>query len=536
MKTLFRSFALPVGFRLPRFRLAYRVAAMTVLVLAPVVVASGFALVTRAVGYLWQEAEQDSLQLSEIVVGSIRRSMLAGELERVHEACRLVSPDRSIRSLRLYDRRGRTSFPRSAAAPGSLPFDGHGCTSCHGDPSRVPAGTGHCWQWNGAALVLHTALRNEPACAGASCHPPPAAAPVLGVLRLETDVSSVFAKAGRLRTQGAAWGAAILFAVSLPPLLVFRVFVEKPLRECVRLVREVSEENLRVRSRFHPTNEWGDLLRSFDGMVAALFKTRVALEALNRDLEGQVGQRTRELKQALEAAQQSDRMKTEFLANLSHEFSTPIQGVIGFSQLLLDGIDGELVPAQREDVETILRNGRRLLDWVEDLLELARLDGGSRILCVDRLRLEDLAEEAVEAGRARARGKPLLVVYEPGAACPPVFGEVAALRRVLVHLVANAVRHTQVGTVRVSVEPRGPDWVCVRVEDTGPGIDQAVLAAALGGFGSKPGGGGLSVGLSLVRRLIELHRGTFELVTAPGEGTRVALTLPVAPPADDGEA
>jgi signal transduction histidine kinase len=219
-------------------------------------------------------------------------------------------------------------------------------------------------------------------------------------------------------------------------------------------------------------------------MASSLGRARADLEMLNWGLERQVADRTAELQAALEAAQESDRMKTEFLANISHEFSTPLQAVIGYAELLLDGIDGHLPGDQKRDVEAIHRNGRRLLDWVEDLLELARLDGRTRFLCVDRIRLQELAEEAAEAGRRIAAGKPVSVVYESHPACPPVIGEVGALRRVLFHLVENAARHTQEGRVTIRVLPADGDWAEVQVEDTGPGITPNVLDAALRGFSS----------------------------------------------------
>jgi signal transduction histidine kinase len=270
-------------------------------------------------------------------------------------------------------------------------------------------------------------------------------------------------------------------------------------------------------------------------MASSLARVQAELEALNRDLEQQVEERTQELQGALEAAQESDRMKTEFLANVSHEFSTPLQGVIGYAELLLDGIDGSLVGDQRRDVQAILRNGRRLLDWVEDLLELARLDGHTRLLCVDRIRVQDLAEEAAETGRRDAAGKAVEVTCEAEADCPAIVGDTGALRRVLQHLVENAVRHTDQGSVRLRLARASQGWIEISVEDTGPGMTPHIRHAALSGFSSKGGGGGLAVGLTLARRLVELHGGTFFMESAPGQGTRVRLRLPVGPQTDGAE-
>jgi signal transduction histidine kinase len=98
--------------------------------------------------------------------------------------------------------------------------------------------------------------------------------------------------------------------------------------------------------------------------------------------------------------------------------------------------------------------------------------------------------------------------------------------------VENAVRHTQEGRVVVRIAAAAPDWAEICVEDTGPGMSPAALQAALTGFTSKGGGGGLAVGLTLARRLVELHGGTFDVESAPGEGTRIRVRLRGALPAE----
>ncbi|MBI5441665.1 MAG: HAMP domain-containing histidine kinase, partial [Deltaproteobacteria bacterium] len=128
-----------------------------------------------------------------------------------------------------------------------------------------------------------------------------------------------------------------------------------------------------------------------------------------------------------------------------------------------------------------------------------------------------------------AEGRPLEVLFEEEPGCPLVLGDLSALRRVMVHLVENAVRYTPTGHVRIGVGPTQGGGGGIRIEDTGPGMEPYHLRAALDGVSFKGGGGGLSVGLSLARRLTELHGGTFEIRSAPGQGTTVWVTLPPAP-------
>lgn len=514
-----------------RVRLRHRVAALTVLCLLPVVGVSLALLLRLATGYLWDEAEADAVRLAEHARSAARQAMLHNEPEQVATMLGSFGRQEGVRFLRLYNAAGVQKVPAGPPRARRLDLAGPECTSCHADPRTAELPSGTCAHWSGDTLLLHYPIRNEPACGRPSCHPPPAAMRLLGVLEVAMDDTEILERVRNLRLQGMLWGGVVLAAAALPILFGLGWAVERPLRECLRLVRQVSRDNLAVRSRLQRSDEWGELLGSFDSMVAALQRARQDLEGLNRHLEEQVARRTHELEQALEAAQESDRMKTEFLANLSHEFSTPLQGVIGYAQLLLDGIDGDVTGVQRRDLEAILRNGLRMLDWAEDLLELARLDAKKRYLCVDRVRVQDLLEDVVQAaGDPTARRLELTLRVEPG--CPEVLGDVSALRRAVFHVVDNAVRHSGGGRVSVAASATGDPWVEIVVADTGPGMEAAVLEAALRGFASKGGGGGLAVGLGMARRLVEIHGGVFDVASTLGQGTQVTMRLPVAPPSE----
>jgi signal transduction histidine kinase len=511
-----------------KIRLRYRIAAITLACLLAIVTLSLLALVRLASGYLWDEAERDAVRLAETVRRSTHRSMLLADPRRVEETLLMISGIQGVEAIRVYDLEGRLKLPSTAGAA-HIAYASE-CTGCHPDPRRSPpAHSGNCSHWQGDTLRVYYPIPNEPACGGSSCHGPPASERILGVLEVAMDTSATRLRVRELRIQGLFWGTVVLLAAALPLLFGFGQAIERPLADSLQLVREVARGNLRIRSGSRRSDEWGELLRTFDSMVAALEEARTELEALNRSLEEQIADRTRELREALEAARESDVMKTRFLANVSHEFSTPLQSIIGYSELLLDGIDGEISPPQRADIARILRSGRELLELVEDLLELARVDGHRRQLSLDLIRLNDLALGAFCRARRAAEGKPIEVSFEEDPACPPVLADTSALRRVLLHLVENAVRYTASGRVVIRVGPTPEGAASVTVEDDGPGVDPDVLEAALTGVSVKGGGGGLSVGLSLAKRLVELHGGTFEVRSTPGKGTAVFVGLPPAP-------
>jgi signal transduction histidine kinase len=511
------------------FPLRYRIALLTVACLLPVVAVTSVTFVNVASRDLWDGARDDAVSFADTVRRATRHAMLTFDREEVSAILETVASQREVRNVRLYDDRGRFRLPAGRQAP-DLDLAGPACTACHPDPRRVALHPGRCVHREGQILRLFASVPSEPACWGPACHAQ--GSRLAGVLEVEMDESGLAERVRSLSARAVLAAVILLTAAVVPLLLAMRWALRRPLTECLRLVRAVSGGDLTVRSRLRRTDEWGELLGDVDAMAAALATARADLQNLNRDLERQVAERTVDLAAALTAAQESDRMKTEFLAGISHELSTPLQAVIGYADLLLDGIEGELLPAQRADVEVIRRNGQALLRLVENLLELARLEGQQRILCVDRIRLQDVAESVIDAGCRLASGKSLTVSLslEPG--CPPVLGDANALRNVLFHLVENAVRHTEQGQVIVAIRAAEDDQVEVEVSDTGAGIPSEVLEAALRGFAPKGGGGGVSVGLSLARRIAELHGGSLAVESEVGKGTRVRVRLPGAPSAD----
>ncbi|MFU8857838.1 MAG: ATP-binding protein [Deferrisomatales bacterium] len=510
--------------------LRYRIAILSVLCLLPVVTVSSIAVVRLAARDLWKESENYAVAFADTVRRATRHAMLTFSREDVDAILDSVSQQAGVRGIRVYDGRGEYRHPLGGEAP-DLDLSGQGCTACHPDPRDLSSEAGPCLHREVETLRLYAPIHTEPDCLGPGCHT--AGERLLGVLEVETDVSHIEGHVLSLAGRAVAGGLLVLAAAALPLLLLLRWVFERPLAECLRLVRAVGRSDLTARSRLRRTDEWGELLGAFDIMIGALARARTDLEALNRNLEAQVSARTADLQVALGAAQESDQVKTEFMAGISHELATPLQAVIGYADLLLDGIEGELAPEQRRDIETIRRNGARLLHLVENLLELARLESQRRFLCIDRIRVEDVAESVVEAGRRLAADKPVEVVLRLERGCPPVLGEAAALRNVVFNLVENAVRHTDQGEVSVIVQRAADGGVEVVVSDTGAGMEPEVLDAALRGFVPKAGGGGLGVGLSLARRITELHGGVFSAESAVGTGTRVCVRLPPADPPEE---
>jgi signal transduction histidine kinase len=241
---------------------------------------------------------------------------------------------------------------------------------------------------------------------------------------------------------------------------------------------------------------------------------------------------TERLKIARDEAVAASRLKSEFLGNMSHELRTPLNAIIGFSDYLLSVGNRTMAPKQLEYLQDIRSSGLFLLDIINDLLDLARIEQGKFALQEESLDLGDIAREAVKAVADKARER-CIAIRKTGFAPPVVLrADRRMMQQVLLNLLSNAVKFNKDGgevEVSASTAPQGDLTVCVA--DTGIGVDPAVIPQLFEPFrqansrvARKYGGTGL--GLAIVRQLVELHGGSVAMQSTPGAGTRVSITLP----------
>ncbi len=239
-----------------------------------------------------------------------------------------------------------------------------------------------------------------------------------------------------------------------------------------------------------------------------------------------------ELEERADHLRRADQLKSRFLSNMSHEFRTPLNSILSLSRMLLSQVDGRLNPEQEKQLQFIRKAAETLTDLINDLLDLARIEAGKTIVVAKEFTAGDLF------GALRGMLRPLLVgdnvslVFEEQDGLPPVISDEAKVSQILRNFISNAIKFTERGEVRVSVNwDRATDTIAFAVRDTGIGIAESDLPTIWEEFGQvdNPLQGrvkGTGLGLPLARRFAGLLGGETHVTSRVGQGSTFTLTIP----------
>jgi PAS domain S-box-containing protein len=237
-----------------------------------------------------------------------------------------------------------------------------------------------------------------------------------------------------------------------------------------------------------------------------------------------------ELRRAEQAAERANRAKGEFLAVMSHELRTPLNSVVGYADLLLMELHGPLSPMQKSHAERIKVSAHHQLALIEEILTYTRIEAGQEHFRVARVDATRLLRDAVEFVRPHAEHKRIELELNTGDAPLEVLTDAGRLRQIVLNIIANAVKFTSQGSVRVTAGFEGEQLV-VRVQDTGPGIPADMRDTIFEPFtqveaSNTRENGGSGLGLAIARRLCELLGGTIELQSEAGQGSTFIISVP----------
>ena len=263
-----------------------------------------------------------------------------------------------------------------------------------------------------------------------------------------------------------------------------------------------------------------------------LRQTKLKLQQLNESLEQRIEERTVDLKAAKALADSANQAKSEFLSNMSHELRTPLNGILGYAQIL--SRTPSLPPKQREGVDIIHQCGSHLLTLINDILDLSKIEARKLELLPTAVHLPSLLQSVVEIFNIRAEQRQIELAYRPSSRLPEgVMVDEKRLRQVLINLLGNAVKFTQLGSVALQVDLLSSSTTHVKllfqVIDTGVGIteeDCAKLFQAFEQVGDRQKQvEGTGLGLAISQRIVQLMGGCIQVKSELGEGSEFFFTV-----------
>ena len=254
------------------------------------------------------------------------------------------------------------------------------------------------------------------------------------------------------------------------------------------------------------------------------------LRQINQEMEQRIKLRTAELANAMEKAQDADRIKSAFLATMSHELRTPLNSIIGFTGIILQGIVGPLNDEQKKQLNMVRGSAQHLLSLINDVLDLSKIEAGQLQIAYESFDFRSTIVKAVESARPLAGKKGLELTCAVSPKIETINSDRRRVEQILLNLISNAIKFTEKGSVKIECEPEG-DNVTIRVVDTGIGIKTEDLETLFQAFRQIDSGmtrkyEGTGLGLSISKRLVELMGGQIRVTSMWGDGSTFSFSLP----------
>jgi two-component system sensor histidine kinase BarA len=383
----------------------------------------------------------------------------------------------------------------------------------------------HFLYYYGAVRASNSCLTCHRSLAKAKDEPAPAENDLLAIVRIRMPTQAL--------ENGVHLNRAVLMSTALVTALlimtgswiIVRYVIVKPVKHLKEVSDAISAGELNVRSEIQTGDEFEDLSHAFNRMLRHLVSMQDRWRKVNADLDRKVD----ELAQANMALYESNRLKGDFLATMSHELRTPLNSILGFSEVLLGD---QLNDKQQRWVRNIQSSGERLLNLINDILDLAKIEAGKMQVRLEDLSIHDVAEGLLNMFRPMAEKKNIDLRGQIEQNIPTLRQDIVKLQQILSNLLSNAIKFTPEGG-RVSLKAvADPFHVVITVTDTGVGIapeEQELVFEKFRQSGNPltREHAGTGLGLSIVRELAKLLGGEVALQSELGRGSTFTVRLPL---------
>jgi signal transduction histidine kinase len=261
-----------------------------------------------------------------------------------------------------------------------------------------------------------------------------------------------------------------------------------------------------------------------------LIKYRDHLEILVKERTAEIEQKNLQLKEANARLEEMDRHKSQFLANMSHELRTPLNSIIGYTKLMVDRLEGDINEEQEKDLRAVYNNGKNLLELINGLLDLSKIEAGKMVMSYGVFGVAELLAEVKSTIEPLAKEKGLTLTSSVGPAVERIYADRAKIRQVLINILGNSVKFTQKGGIALSVTEDDSKYV-FSVADTGIGMKKEDLNTIFDSFvqvgpAQIAGFAGTGLGLAVSKQFIEMQGGKIWAESELGQGSTFTFTLP----------
>jgi signal transduction histidine kinase len=395
------------------------------------------------------------------------------------------------------------------------------------DPDRIETS----WTVNSVHNYLRIVRATESCIA---CHNPNGTAmsfnlnEVIGAIVVQTPARDI----SRVRAMNRLWIIVAGLLAGLGAMIAFYAIVQRiilrPIRQLRALVNNISEGNLNARSSIRSGDEYERLSSAFNNMLDGLQDSQEKLRQANRRLDAKIAQLSDRNIELFKA----NKLKSEFLANISHEFRTPLNAILGFAELLKEK-PADNAEKSRRYAQNIVTSGRNLLNMINDLLDLAKAEAGKMTLRIERTSIHELFDGLTNFFAPLWQEKMIDLKVDIADDIPILSTDSGKLQQILYNLLSNAIKFTpERGRVEIIAKMADEKNVVISVIDTGPGIrkdDQKHIFEKFRQIDGSitRGGSGTGLGLAICSELTNMLAGSIWVESEPGSGATFKIELPV---------